>query len=348
MERLGIELRTFFVFALLLGGFIVVIGAYALLHVDLTGEEARAKPARPNVLLLLVDGAGARFQPEAHPALSRLAGRALRATQAYTTSGRGPEAWAALMMHEPGHAAAPDGLPARLEAAGYRMRFFGSEDVSTRWGIGQGFARHTGSRPAERAGADDTDHVAEAADWLRQTARSAQPFVLIVDCAAFSESSRTPEETVERMLSALGGAQLRGSAAILITAVQGDHTRPRPERWRVPLLLAYAPRFPQPVTVSAPVSLADVGPTIAHLAGLAPISTAPNDGQSLFDMRLRDAYRTAVAVKEEGVLYVGSGSLWARERDGAIESAFGSEPVDAALLAQFHAYGTARTDPAFP
>jgi arylsulfatase A-like enzyme len=115
--------------------------------------------------------------------------------------------------------------------------------------------------------------------------------------ALYDGEVRWTDATLARLLGALEDAGLLEHTLVVVTADHGEeflehggkgHQRTLyDEVLHVPLVLWSERGLPSHLTISAPVSLTDVAPTILDLAGLPPLPDA--DGQSLVPMLHGDA-----------------------------------------------------------
>jgi len=201
-------------------------------------------------------------------------------------------------------------LAGRLSAAGYNTAAVVASAVLDRqYGLARGFTRYddpqtsgSGLVIAERPAAAVTDAALAAARTLQD------PFFLFVHYfdphaayappGPFAQRFRERpydgeiayvDSEIERLRLELGRAGRLGGAVVVVTSDHGEGLGEHGEATHgvflynatlhVPLVVIAPGRWPAGRRVAGPVSLADVAPTLAELAGLAPDPVA--DGQSL-------------------------------------------------------------------
>lgn len=316
--RLVVGLRTFFVLAITLGTFILAIGLYALFGVDLTDRSALDGAEMPNLVLVLVAG-GIRDGSTVPAPSGHMLSPALSGSNTWTAAEDPADAWQALMRVRLRGGAGPERLPRVLARLGYGTYVYTSKRAAEEWRDFDGFDSREASMftAAGRDGVPAPVHY--AATWLRQDGPRSQPFFLVVEAERGDHDDPSSAEAADRLVAALAQTKLLDRTAVLVTAVVGADQGQPAQRFRVPLLLRYPARLPASVEVAAPLSTADVAPTLAQLAGLRPACGPASGGCSILQMRLEENYRTAVVIHTAAGTLVTDGVRWnaGAEGDGA-------------------------------
>jgi arylsulfatase A-like enzyme len=279
----------------------------------------RAGHPKPNVVVLFVDTWRWDYFNETHtPALAKLAKRSTVFSQARTTAPRTPLAWMGILrarflgrclrcrqsLHDP----KAESLPRRFKAAGYATQ--------ARL-VGKSWKRYHAADGYDRAiqrdsvgGLHGHKVVADLRRMLRSVQNKAKPFFLLghfADAHApykinpkfapkdasmqahYAAEVRFTDYHVGRLLEDLERFGRMKDTVIVVFADHGENLGEHgdagghhgvslfDEVVRVPLMI-YVPDV-APRTVNAPVSLADLGPTLLALAGARPLRDA--DGRSL-------------------------------------------------------------------
>jgi choline-sulfatase len=251
------------------------------------------------------------------PTLDRLAREGVRFDRAYATAPITLTSHASLMTgrYPPGHGARHNGMRLDLKtptlaeafaAAGYATAgFVAAFPLDRRFGLIKGFRTYGDVMPRDASGHAGNERpgrvvVDEALAWL-STHRQDRfflwvhlfephaPYGNVADgrpaVARYDDEIAEADAQVARLLDGLGGLR----SQVLIVAA-GDHGEAFGEHGeishsiftydttlRVPLLIA-GPQVPAGQVVQTPVSLIDVAPTIASLAGIARFDA---DGQAI-------------------------------------------------------------------
>ena len=247
------------------------------------------------------------------PAVDALARSGTRYDQAYATAPITLTSHASLMTgrYPPGHGARHNGMrldmktPTIAEAfgrAGFQTGgFIAAFPLDRRFGLIKGFQTYGDVMPRDARGRPANDRpgrtvVDEAIQWL--SSRRAQRFFLWVHLfephAPYGDPAQAARSTIQRydddiaeadrqvgrLLDALG--DLRAGTLIVLTADHGEAFGEHGEishslfaydtTLRVPLIVA-GPKVPSGAVFTDPVSLVDVAPTIASMAGLGPFDS---------------------------------------------------------------------------
>ncbi len=210
----------------------------------------------------------------------------------------------------------PPTLATRLGAAGYRTgAFIGAFVLDHRFGLDRGFDRYDDDIPRDAVAGLDARRpgrvvVDRALAWLAEDA--SKPFFAWVHLYDAHAPYTPPEPFATRFASApydggiaeadiqvgrlLAELERRGLAARTVVAVAGDHGEELGEHGelthgllvyepglRVPLIVRAPGVLPRGWVVRTPVSLADVGPTLAGLLEL-PLAAASERGGNRRDL----------------------------------------------------------------
>ena len=244
------------------------------------------------------------------PALDALARRGTRFSRAYATAPITLPSHATLLTgrYPPGHGARHNGLVANgdapsiaeaLSKAGFETGAFVSAfPLDRRFGLARGFDAYDDHLPRAPGGAPLNERpgsttVDRAVAWLRARPATARVFMWVhlfephAPYAPGAAPGRSAEDRyddevaaadreIARLLDAWRG---RPEALVVATADHGEAFGEHGERGhsiflydttlRVPLIVA-GPGVAANATIDAPVTLADVAPTLARRAGLQP------------------------------------------------------------------------------
>ena len=265
---------------------------------------------RPNVLLITVDAL--RADRASTPVLSELATRGTRFTRAYTHAPLTLPAHASILtgLLPPSHGVRNNGfhldelvvtLPELLRDNGYSTAaFVAGSALDARFGLSQGFQLYDdhydpvegpAAATAFRYGARSAASVLSAASaWIGQQRAPWFAWTHLRDPhppnPSYDEAVAATDKALAAFITGLAARGVLNRCVIVVTADHGVSLGEHGERTygvfayestlRVPLSIA-GPGVPT-AQVRAPVSHADIMPTVLHLTGItAPVS----DGQSL-------------------------------------------------------------------
>jgi len=291
-------------------------GAASLIAVVLAGACSAAQPdPRPNLLIWLSHGIEASQGPE----IALLARSSLRFSRAYAASGETRPALTALLTGQPPGseiAASEQGSPLselaeRLRAAGYTTRAVLAEDAPDDVADLFGGFEYVQRSPSTEERSQLERMSAERAPWLLLLYAAPD---LGAGSGAITDASSSvrPQTTLGDWLRELARLGMTDDTLLAVTADHGvqavesvaakqskttePRNRPGPyeERIRVPLLLR-PPHGIEARTISQPVSLLSLAPTLLELAGVPAASTQLPSAGSLSPWLFGDPARPSRA-----------------------------------------------------